>query len=211
MVSWLLASNLSLDIFIAFKFLCNSLFIWLLVGHLLLDIFIASHFCVIHFLWILYICRTWFFFLSLEKLMCIVFLQDYGINFDDDDLHVALFWCKYGSKFCNCCKCGSKLCRNMKRSNSKFNLPFFYVMCISLFYFQHGYSIPTPWPSLLRLKNLFGLWILGFIPSSIVETIYTKTLLQQTFIEYKHLTKLCEYKLLTKLFTQMLPQLLALL
>ena len=85
MVSWLLASNLSLDIFIAFKFLCNSLFIWLLVGHLLLDIFIASHFCVIHFLWILYMHRTWFFFLSLEKLMCIVFLQDYVIDFDDDD------------------------------------------------------------------------------------------------------------------------------
>lgn len=95
------------------------------------------------------------FFLSLEKLMCTLFLQDYGIDFDDDDQNVALFWCKYGSKFCSCCKCGCKLCRNIKRSNSKFNLPF-YVMCISLFYFQHDYSIPTPWPSLLRLKILFA-------------------------------------------------------
>ncbi|MCH85933.1 histone-lysine N-methyltransferase SUVR2-like [Trifolium medium] len=39
---------------------------------------------------------------------------DYGIDFDDDDQPVELFRCK----------CGSKFCRNMKRSNSKFNLLF---------------------------------------------------------------------------------------
>jgi len=29
-----------------------------------------------------------------------VFLQDYGIDFDDDDQPVELFRCKCGSKFC---------------------------------------------------------------------------------------------------------------
>jgi hypothetical protein len=53
-------------------------------------------------------------FFPVEKLMGIVFLQDYGIDFDDDDQPVELFRCK----------CGSKFCRNMKRSNSKFNLLF---------------------------------------------------------------------------------------
>ncbi|WJX78180.1 phospholipase D [Trifolium repens] len=43
--------------------------------------------------------------------MFIVFMQDYGIAFDDHDQPVKLFQCK-------CC---SKFSRNMKRSNSRFN------------------------------------------------------------------------------------------
>lgn len=42
-------------------------------------------------------------------LMC---LQDYGIDFDDNDHPVEAFQCR----------CASKFCRNMKRSNSKFVL-----------------------------------------------------------------------------------------
>lgn len=48
---------------------------------------------------------------SKQKLIFMVFLQDYGIDFDDHDQPVKLFQCK----------CGSKFCRNMKRSNSRFN------------------------------------------------------------------------------------------
>nr|KYP62416.1 Histone-lysine N-methyltransferase SUVR4 [Cajanus cajan] len=39
---------------------------------------------------------------------------DYGINFDEHDEPVELFQCR----------CGSKFCRNIKRSNSEFNLSF---------------------------------------------------------------------------------------
>lgn len=53
-----------------------------------------------------------------------LYLQDYGIDFDDHDHPVKAFKCR----------CGSKFCRNIKRSSSKclhvvaieFLLTFFY-------------------------------------------------------------------------------------
>lgn len=43
------------------------------------------------------------------KIECLTSLQDYGIDFDDEEHPVKAFKCR----------CGSRFCRNIKRSNSK--------------------------------------------------------------------------------------------
>nr|KYP74130.1 Histone-lysine N-methyltransferase SUVR2 [Cajanus cajan] len=92
-------------------------------------------------------------------------ISDYGIDFDDHDHLVKLFQCR----------CGSKFCRNMKRSNSKFNLQllghwkflftFHHDKC-GLSTFLWTLSILMLWPSPLCCNICCGLFISCFRATS---------------------------------------------
>lgn len=104
-------------------------------------------------------------FPPLEKLTGVVFLQDYGIDFDGDDQSLELFKCK----------CGSRFCRNMKRTNSQFNLSFESIVCLAFFFTLNINDITFSLFKIIELilKYHMVVVIVGCKGSFIVITCFT--------------------------------------